>query len=163
MISQKEFACKNSLSIKKVQLMAEYIDGAYFCPNCKKWMFPEDACAIYIPHKTKYPEQIRIYCRVLDAIQKEMQIHSILSGISEAQCKRAIKNLAKAEIIVPKEDDLSESIDYRDFEIAPKYAMDWLFQNTTSKKQLVFQVLKTLEKLCDVALAYFPSMQESKM
>ena len=53
-MTEKQFQEKWKISKAKLLKMAPYIEGAKQCPNCKKWEFPDNAAAIYIPDRREY-------------------------------------------------------------------------------------------------------------
>ena len=98
----KEFAKRKEIPMDKAKKMAPYIPNSTHCPCCDRWIFPDDAKAIYIPDKRKYSPRVRAYCYVLDAIALGMELNSELSLVPDDTKRTVVRELFKNELIIKR-------------------------------------------------------------
>ncbi len=146
-----EFAKKWNVSKQKAEQMCPHIEGARQCPLCHKWEIPNNAIAIYIPHKRHYKEKFRRHCYVLDAISFGMLLVEELSLISESDCQAIIMQLKNAKLIALKPNCDKDSLSYKDYIL--QIPDDWDAKNSGAKVQVITEALKTVQTLANTATA----------
>jgi hypothetical protein len=154
-----EFAKKWNVSKQKARQMCPYIEGATQCPLCHGWEIPDNAVAIYIPHKQHYKAKFRRHCYVLDAISLGMLLVEELSLISESDCQAIVMQLKNANLIALKPDCGMDSLNYKDYIL--QIPDNWDSQNSSEKVQIVIEALKTVQALATTVTAIVNRMPEA--
>jgi hypothetical protein len=158
-MNEKEFQEKWQISRAKLLKMAPYIEGAKQCPNCKKWEFPDNAVAIYIPDKREHRSAVHIknYAYVMDAIVLKMELMEILSTLSDIEVKTAVRELKKEGLIVLLEGKQDNSLCHLDYMPSIK-AVKWQELKAAQKRELLTQIFRavanTVELIATCVKAY---------
>jgi hypothetical protein len=139
----KEFAKKWSISESKAKRMMPYIDGVTRCKSCNAYEIPDDAVAIYIPNKSHYSQRAKLYCYVLDAICRKMELNDSLSLITKQECNTIIKELIKHHLIILKDGCDEDSLNHLDYTTSFE-VFEWERKKSAEKCEFVYNALALL-------------------
>lgn len=144
-MTEKEFQEKWKISKAKLLKMAPYIEGAKQCHNCKKWEFPDNASAIYIPDRREYKNNayIRNYAYVMDAITFKMRLTEILSTLSDVEVRTVVRELKKEGLIVLLDGKKENSLCHLDYMPSIKVG-EWKEFKAMQKRELLIQFFRTV-------------------
>lgn len=151
-MTEKQFQEKWEISKAKLLKMAPYIEGAKQCPNCKKWEFPDNAIAIYIPNKTHYGNNqgLKDYAYVLDAIEAKMELNEEISGVQNDIVKTVVRELKKKGAITLIEGRKEDSLYHLDYHLSADF-IKWKEKKTAQKRKQLIQVFDFLKKAVKLA------------
>ena len=151
-MTEKQFQEKWKISKAKLLKMAPYIEGAKQCPNCKKWEFPDNAAAIYIPDRREYKNNayIRNYAYVMDAITFKMRLTEILSTLSDVEVRTVVRELKKEGLIVLLEGKQENSLFHLDY--MPSIKLEkWKELKAVQKRELLIQIVRGVANTIELA------------
>ena len=146
-----QFAKENHISKNKIKKMCPYIQGAYLCPCCKKWIIPENADLFYIPNKNCYNEKTKKYCYIMDAIDQKMLLIEEFTKMKEEECRTFTRELRENGFI-RSIDGMEDNLDYRNYILTLNGAA-WKDRKAKEKRELIVALLKTLQSGAELAAA----------